>query len=274
MSDQTDIITQTLNTLDVSPDESRVYLHLLGSPEQSALNVSRQLHIARTKIYRLLDKLTARGLVTQSYETQGLRFSAAKSDRVGHLLLEKEASLASLRKSLPEVLKTLSEMQQSASPKSRVRYHSGQEGLKHVTYNSLAARGEICIYEIKDMGAFFDRETSERIRQELVTRKIHVRQLTNMSHIEQWTDVVANVKDYWTPRYVDPEELTINSEVLIYNDTYTTYHYLNNDIFCVEIENADMARMQKQIFEFVWAHATPMKKIGEHGEAISLAPNP
>jgi hypothetical protein len=50
------------------------------------------------------------------------------------------------------------------------------------------------------------------------------------------------------------------------------YHYLNKDIFCVEIINADLAAMQKQLFDFIWRHAKPMKKIGEHGEAKVILP--
>jgi hypothetical protein len=85
--------------------------------------------------------------------------------------------------------------------------------------------------------------------------------------MEAWTKIKAAAVTFWTPRYMDPKELAITSEIVIYNDVTAQYHYLHDDIFCVEIVNPDFASMQKQMFDFVWGHARSMKKIGEFGEA-------
>lgn len=39
------------------------------------------------------------------------------------------------------------------------------------------------------------------------------------------------------------------------------------DIFCVEIYNRGLADMQRQLFDFAWAKAKRMRKIGNRGAA-------
>ena len=66
---------------------------------------------------------------------------------------------------------------------------------------------------------------------------------------------------------MSPKLLTMKFEVLIYNDVYAMYQYGRGEEFCVEIYNPELATMQKQLFDYVWQTAQPMKKIGTHGEA-------
>ena len=268
MSDQTDILTRTLSRFGLTTEEAEIYLHLLAKGNKSALEISRDLHFARTRVYRLLDKLESRGLVTQRFADLGLKFTASPYQQLELLLAERQSDLEGLKHMLPEVFSELHHLSQAGGRGSKVFYHHGVDGLKHVTWNSLRAKGELRIYEVStSMTAFLPQEFSERVREELVAHKIHTLQLTNIAHMEQWTKLKEAALTYWTARYIDPKELSIKSEVLIYNDVTAMYHYLNNDIFCVEIESKDLASMQKQLFDFIWRRAKPMVKIGEHGEA-------
>ena len=267
MSDQTDILTRTLARFGLTTEEAGIYLCLLETGAKSALELSRNLHMARTRVYRLLDKLGERGLVTQKFASLGLKFTASPYKQLELLLAERQSELESIKAALPALYAQLGMMSVQTAG-SKVLYHHGVDGLKHVTWNSLRARGKLLIYEVSaSMTAFLPQEFSEKVREELVTNKIHTLQLTNIAHMSPWTKVKDAAGTYWTPRFIAPKELLIKSEVLIYNDVTAIYHYLNNDIFCVEIVNADLAHMQSQIFDFIFRHATPMKKIGTYGEA-------
>lgn len=267
MSDQTDILTRTLARLGLTPEEVEIYLHLLENGTKSALEVSREIHMARTRVYRLLDKLETSGLVTQKFDTLGLKFTASPYQQLELLVAQRQSELDSLRASMPSVFAQLGALHRKSLSGSKVYYHHGIDGLKHVTWNSLRARRELRIMEVSEnMTAFLPPEFSEKVREEFAIRKTHIKQLTNQPRIHAFTKIVHHVR-LWEARYIDPKELTIKSEILIYNDIMALYHYLNNDIFCVEIESADLARMQTQIFDFIWSHAKSMKKIGEFGEA-------
>lgn len=265
MSDKSDILTRTLARFGLSFDEGAIYLHLLEKGTKSALQISRDVHIARTRVYRILDKLVAKGIVTQKFDTLGLKFMASPYKQLELLLAERQSELDSLKRAVPAIFSQLEGLTRTGREGSQVFYHHGIDGLKHVTWNSLRAEGKLRIYEIATMSAFLPQHFSERVREELVRNKIHVMQLTNLPKMEAWTNVTENVRRWWTPRYVSSKELTIKSEVLLYNDVTALYHYLNQDIFCVEIVNADLATMQKQVFDFIWRYAKPMEKIGDKG---------
>lgn len=268
MSDQTDILTTTLMRFGLASDEARIYLHLLEKGPLSALTISREIHMARTRVYRILDKLEAKGIVKQKFDTLGLKFTACPYTQLELLLADRQSELDSLKGTLPTLFHQLEGLAHSQSAGSKVFYHHGIDGLKHVTWNSLRAKGDLLIYEVSaTMNAFLSSDFSEKVRQELAGRKIHVRQLTNLTQIEAYTKVTELVRN-WRVRHVSPKELTIKSEVLIYNDVTAFYHYIDKDIFCVEIVSSDLTRMQKQIFEFIWRYAREMKKIGNLGEAI------
>ena len=267
MSDQTDILTHTLTRFGLASEEVEIYLHLLEKGSRSALTISREIHMARTRVYRILDKMESKGIVKQKFDTLGLKFTACPYTQLELLLAERQSELDSLKGTLPTLFTQLEGLVHTQTAGSKVFYHHGIDGLKHVTWNSLRARGKIFIYEVSaNMTAFLPQEFSERVREELAVQKIHVRQLTNLTRIEAHTKVTELVRN-WQVRYVPTKELAIKSEVLIYNDVTAFYHYINKDIFCVEIVSSDLAHMQKQLFEFIWRHARPMRKIGLHGEA-------
>lgn len=266
MSDQTDILTRTLTGFGLSSEEAEIYLYLLEKGPQSALQISRSIRMARTRVYRLLDKLEGRGLVTQKFDTLGLKFTAAPYTQLELLLAERQGELDRLKHTLPDLFGHLSGLAGSGVAGSKVFYHHGIDGLKHVTWNSLRAK-TLRIYEVSEsMTAFLPQEFSEKVREEFGRRKTKIYQLTNLTHIGPHTDMKEEVKN-WSVRHISPRELTIASEVLIYNDITALYHYQHKDIFCVEIQNRDLARMQTQLFDFIWRHATPMKKVGDRGEA-------
>lgn len=122
-----------------------------------------------------------------------------------------------------------------------------------VTLNSLKARGELLIYETSyaSLNDFLEKEKAEEIRRGFLKSGIKVRQLTNRAYHEEYTAVPGYHQQVMDIRYVDPKKLEIKTETLIYNNT-TAFYTTQGDVFCVEIISEELARMQRQIFEFVW----------------------
>ena len=109
-------------------------------------------------------------------------------------------------------------------------------------------------------------EFSEKVRQRFIDNNIYVRQLTNLSELDDYTEIPGSVEmcDY---RYISPRDLDIIFEIAVYDDTLLMYSYEKNDIFCVEVINPKLAKMQKQIFDLVWKQAILMEKVGNNGKA-------
>ncbi|MDP2860386.1 MAG: hypothetical protein Q8N98_01575 [bacterium] len=140
--------------------------------------------------------------------------------------------------------------------KSKIFRYDGREGLLRATLNSLEAKEEILIYETSyaSLNDFLEKGRAEEIRKEFLRKGIKIRELTNQPYHEIYTDVALYHEKVMDIRYINPDKLKIDTELLIYNDVLAFYT-LKSPIFAVEIYDKDLAYMQKQIFEFMWNFA-------------------
>ncbi len=196
MSEKIDTIITLLTQFGVGELECKIYLEILSGRGDTALIVSRNLKLARTKVYRLLDNLVTRGMVITRLGERGARFTAISPDGLDLLLSDREHALDKLRSTLP-VLKSQLSALRGDSPKSQVLYYHGLDGLKQVTHNSLKAKGELLTYELSTMNAFFSKKEAEDFRRKFVANKITSRTLTNATELDAWTDIPEIVEKYW-----------------------------------------------------------------------------
>ena len=266
VSNSADSLSILLEPFGLSAEESGIYLHLLESGGHSALGLSKCMKLPRTRVYRILDRLVEKGMAVQSLADQGSRYEAASPQALQLKVLEQEKKAESLKNSLPLVLEELGNLSGSGMKSNKVLYYSGQRGLLQVTHNSLRAKGELLTMEISDMNAFMDQETAEELRREFVKNKIKVRTITNLSSMDDWTEVTEMVKNNWQIRHLPESLMKIQFEVLIYNNVYVLYQYNGGDVFCVEIYNQKLVDQKKQIFEFMWRSATPMQILSPNGK--------
>lgn len=266
MSDQTDNYLK-LKPFGLSDDEAKLYLLLVEKGFTTALTLSRLLKLARTKVYRLLDKLVEKQLVEQKITDRGMQFGATDPERLNQLFGEKQQEVETMKRTLPDLLSTISQLSQSHTSPSKVLYYKGIEGLKQVNYNLTRAKDLLRVYEVEHMSDYLPKDFSEDIRQKFVDKGIVTHDLTNKKSFPDFTTVTKMITDYSEFRYISPKLLKIDFEAIIYNDVYATYTYKGNEIFCVEIYNATLANMQKQIYDFIWKQATPLKFKTPNGAA-------
>ena len=121
------------------------------------------------------------------------------------------------------------------------------------------------------MSAFLNYDFCELARQEFVRNQIEVRELTNEKQMPGWTNVKEMVKNHWHLRYVDPGELKMEVEMLVYNDvepmekiriydkrvetpphydTFAEFHfsYHYGDVHCPYIKQNEPLRVECQHF--------------------------
>lgn len=266
---QTEYLIKQLEKYELSQKEALIYIHLLQKgTDMSVVEISHGLKLGRTPIYNALDCLENKGLVRHVISSSGFRFAATSPDNLQYYWDDRTRLMQDKTKELSPVIESLEQLEATAKHKSKISYFSGQRGMEQLTYNSLKADGDLYIYEMAtDMTAFIDPSLAENYRQILVDRSITTHQLTNFDHFGQFTKVERMVKDYWDIRYIDPKILRIKFEMIIYNDICTLYSYKDNEPFGVEIQNVDLAEMQKQIFCAIQQSAIPLRKIDWFGGA-------
>ncbi len=64
---------------------------MLECGKLSALEISRKLHMGRTKVYRILDKLIGDELAVNEYDEIGFKFVASPPEKLDLLIARQEA---------------------------------------------------------------------------------------------------------------------------------------------------------------------------------------
>lgn len=266
MSTQTDNLLALLEPFGLTQEESKIYLELLEKNTSTALSLSRSLHISRTKVYRILDKLIEKELVIQQLDSSGFKFIANDPSQLSLLLSKKESELIALQKNLPHVIDLLQSKVGSEKSGSKILYYRGQEGLSQVNWNLLKAKDQFFSYEVSTANAYLPQIEAEKLRQALVDKKIFIKTLTNKTYQEPYTEIIELVKNWWQLKHISSKTLEIRADIFIYNNVYAVCNYLDSgDIFCFEIYNENLAQMQKDIFTKLWHDAVPMLPLDDKG---------
>ena len=266
VSESSGELIDKLRGLGLDDDEARVYLALLHGGPTTALRLSESLGLARTKVYRIAERLTNKNLLERDPLVSQQLTAAPYRNLEG--LLRRQADVLNQRKAeLPSLFGALANLAGDDRTGARVAYYEGESGLLEVNQNTLRASGDLRAFEKESLSAVVPMTSAEEIRRGYCERGIHVRQLTNMVTLPPRTDVARFIGSFWTARYLDPLVLPITHDILIYNDVTTIYDFGDADPFCIEICSAPLARMQKQLFDFIWANAVPMKHVGKRGAA-------
>jgi sugar-specific transcriptional regulator TrmB len=258
MSEQTDNLIFFLKPYGLTSEESTIYLNLLESGTLSALKISRQTNMARTKVYRILDKLIEKQLVVQEYNQNGFKFKANHPSKLNQLITQKEIEISALKESLPQTIDFLEKHINLNHPQSQILYYQGLDGLSQVNWNLLNAKKEFLSYEVDTADIYLPHLEAEKLRQALIDKNITSKTLMNIKELKSFSQI-KNRELFQQIHFIPPKILTIKSDIFIYNDIFTICHYLDNhDIFCLEIKNQFLTDMQKQIFENLWSQSQPI----------------
>ena len=98
------------------------------------------------------------------------------------------------------------------------------------------------------------REFAEKLRAERVKRQIYDREIQNTDQagpMSDWTNV-KNYDQIYQCRLLDKKIVDIKHDTYIYNDVFVFFYFIKNEMFGIEIHNAEIAKTQKQIFEVLW----------------------
>ena len=125
-----DNISDILAKIGLSLQESKVYLALLELQEAQTGLLCRTSEIASSNIYRILDSLMAKGLVSYRVQNNIKVFMAAPPDVLNELFLEKQKNLEQERKQVSELVSNLKRRSVDNEPYSNYKYFEGIPRIK------------------------------------------------------------------------------------------------------------------------------------------------
>ncbi len=133
-----------------------------------------------------------------------------------------------------------------------IRFSSNREDIININRRSAESKNGISIIELSMLDGLMDKETAESIRQEITSKKVPVRQLTNLSEIyAEWTKYTKEFREIMQIRCIPKEMFDIQNEILIFDDIVATYR-VEPSISYIEIEDPSYANMMRTFFDNLW----------------------
>lgn len=247
------ILIEQLQHFGLNETEASVYLYLLENGPQTPLQISRNINIDRSKIYRCVEALHKQSFLEESHAAWGKQLRAASPKNIELRVIKQEEDLKKHKAVLPSLIDSLSQMPNHAKREFEVKHYRGQDGLKQMLWNQLSAKDEILAFSFKNKNDIAGKTYAEKVRYTQAERKIPLREIENETDQgDYWYTDVKEWQKYYKSRYISPEILSIKQYMAIYNNTVSVINWIDGEEVGLEIENQTYSEMQKQIFEQFW----------------------
>jgi sugar-specific transcriptional regulator TrmB len=251
-------LLEQLAAFDIGPLEAQIYLHLAGKPPRSILEIATDLNLPRTSVYDNAGKLVEKGLVERivrhkSHQLKAYPLSILQTyiDREKSRIKSLQDKLVSLERDFPQT--------NSLPEATEIRYYHGTKGVEQMVWNTLKAKDEIISYSQFGLTEVVSNKFVDRYNQELVNREIHNRIITNPVNFENWRSSTKIGEDYTHTllqcHTISPEKLYISGDTTIYNNIFAVTNWERDEVVGVEIENPDIVKVQRGIFDLLWAQS-------------------
>lgn len=116
---------EALKKIGLAEEEINIYLLLLRRGSSKATIISKELNVARTTIYRFLNSLLEKGLISENIQNNVRYFYPVDPKRIPEILEERTHEI---EKIIPELVS----IQNISSEESKVELFKGKEGMKTV----------------------------------------------------------------------------------------------------------------------------------------------
>ncbi len=143
---------EILGKIGLTSQESKVYLALLTLQEAKTGPLCRETGIASSNIYKILEKLLEKGLISYRVQNNIKTFMPSDPESLNELFLQKQKSLEQERQEIQSLVKKLKTKEIKEKPQSNYKYYEGISGVKamwHEINSKLNKNSEERIYGTK-----------------------------------------------------------------------------------------------------------------------------
>jgi HTH-type transcriptional regulator, sugar sensing transcriptional regulator len=238
-----------LQSLGLSDKEARVYVASLFLGPSAVQKIAEQADVNRATAYVILEQLCDVGLVSQSSEGKKTVFIAEGPKALGRLLERQESELELKRGELKQLLPELEQSQRAPEEGAPVvRFYKGIEGseaaseyLRKTVEPGSEIYGLSNIDELEKMTPGLTRTNPKRRLKKRISSRVFYSSSGKV--IES---------DPGLMRQAVKVEDPVQADVNLYPERASLITYKGKDSVAVVIENKEIVRTLRQLFELAW----------------------
>ena len=240
------MLQKTLIDFGLSDKEALVYLTSLELGSSSVLKISRLSCLKRPTVYLVVDSLIKKGLM--SVEIRGFKkdYKAENPDRLEEIFNQRKQELL---KNLPY----FQEIYSKDKSDSFIRYFEGIEAVKLI-YSDLLKEIEpgddYLVIGNQEEWLSLDKNFFEKFIEKRAGLDIKLRLLFQDSPIAR--EHKKFEKNYNEKIKLLPKETTLTTNLVI-TSKKVIIHQLASPVLAIVIENKNICKMNKEMFEIIWS---------------------
>lgn len=250
-------LSNTLQSLGFSENQSRIYLAALQLGEDSVLHIAKHADVKRPTAYLLLDDLQRMGLVSQVKRGKKTLYRAESPDRILTDVKQKEALIA-------DALPSLKAIHNLDPEKPSIKIAEGVHGVRSV-YNSIFTylahhpNEELLIFgSLKDAAELFEQQVVNYFYTIMKQSKNRIREIGNDDHqTRKYFRGSHSHNPNHDIRLIRSEGTFTQTDNMIYGNTLVIFS-VKEQIFATTIESANIAATYRTLFEMAWRSGKPI----------------
>ncbi len=248
MVDTSNILIKKLIGLGFEQKEALVYIAIVELGQSTASRIARHTRLKRTTVYNLIPSLLDKGYIEKSLIKNISYFSV-------HTIKSISAGIEEKLKEAQSIEQELESIKSVRPTKSKVSVFEGIEGLKNVYTDVIrnTQKGSIiyAFFHSANQSKLPPKEIFEIEAYERVRRGLHLKLISD-NKTEFQKDWETDPKQLREVKFVQSKtNVPINGETIITPDKIMHISYLDG-FLCTVIENPDIVRMQRLMFEQLW----------------------
>ena len=250
----------TLEQLGLTDNQIKIYLALLQTGESTIQEVMAKTKIKRTTIYKSLDNLVARGLVTFQDQGWHRKYFAENPKKAILSIREEKRKVDEKEKKFFEIMPELVSIYNSMPAKPKIRFYEGIDGLKQATEETLlmpkgseivAFTGASFIYKTYD--EFWIKDyLARRVKGKIFERCIAENSPESKKHKSN------DKEEFRETRLIPKDKFLFKNEINIYGNKVSIVSF--REQMGIIIESQDVADTWRAIFELAWLGAEKYDK--------------
>jgi sugar-specific transcriptional regulator TrmB len=244
-------LIEVLDKIGLDQKQSATYLAILELGSGSVYSIAKKAGLKRPTVYRILDELVQKGLVSIVPRIKKALYTAESPERlVGELHRKEEI----VKRYLPQFLAIYN----VKKDKPQVQLFEGREAVGQI-YHRLYLSGEVWFFgTIGDVTKLYPEEFKiflERIKSgQLVARDLFVNSQTDVEFAARG-NAVNNYQIRFLP---ESQKFAITDFALCGNELI--FFSFRPQIFAVAISSREVSGTFKTLYEFAWQAAEPLKQ--------------
>jgi len=250
---------EILQKLDLDRNEIKTFLSLHKHGVQTVKQISCLTLINRTTAYRILESLEEKGLVEWIVDSRGRKVKASSPNSLKALLGKQKRKVVELESELPKMIEQLALTVPSDKLTTEIRYYKGEQGIRQMIWNTLHTKETTRSYAALKRREFIDPKFEDKFEEEWVRRNLSDKVIMNddrTDYIEK--RMVPTYKNTLEFKNIPKEKFYLTNDIIIYNNIVAIMSFEKENLVGVEIENAEIAKTQKSLFDIVWEVAKPI----------------